>query len=371
MSRLFNRVLRALVEPLMRALIVWEYLVAHARYLVTPRDALPDLAGMRAPGPRVVAIVALHQVGGLCANCEAMLQTLARSGIALIVINNGALDAPAAARVRALAALYHERRPGLGRDFASYQLGVRVVDALIEAGRADPPRVLFVNDSVLVIPDRYAAFLPRFLAEGAPVVGVTETDERNYHIASWLFSVSRELWQQPFFRRYWARLRPIHCRRHTIRAGELRLSACLTYHRVPIALMYPASLFINALKGLPPEAIEETLQYLPYGFLQGDPAVLAAESFRDVRWRVLSGQRGINQAAFWQLVGLLHSDFPFVKKDIYYRGVFSLAQMRLFFDAFNAEPGPDKRYITDRVMAVRDPRTFGPVDKLRFLAGLE
>lgn len=236
---------------------------------------------------------------------------------------------------------------------------------------ADPPRIVFANDSVLIIPDRYRAFLPRFLAETSPVVGVTETDEKNYHISSWLFSVSRELWQQPFFRRYWRKLRPIHCRRHTIRAGELRLSACLTYHRVPFALMYPASVFMAALQKLPATAIEETLQYLPYGFLKGDPAVLAAESFRDVRWRVLSAQRGTNQTAFWQLVGLLHADFPFVKKDIYYRGVFSLAQMRLFFDAFDAVPGPDKHYIRDRVMAVRDPRTFGPVEKLRFLAGLE
>lgn len=371
MGYVINRFVRALVDPLMRLLILWEYLVAYARYALAPREPLPELGAVPALHGRIVAIVALHQVGTLCRNCDAMLQALADEDVALIVINNGALGEAAAARVRGLAVLYHERRPGLGRDFASYQLGVRIVDALIAAGRADPPRIVFANDSVLIIPDRYRAFLPRFLAETAPVVGVTETDEKSYHISSWLFAVSRELWQQPFLRRYWQKLRPIHCRRHTIRAGELKLSACLTYHRVPFALMYPASVFMAALQKLPAAAIEETLQYLPYGFLQGDPAVLAAESFRDVRWRVLSAQRGINQTAFWQLVGLLHADFPFVKKDIYYRGVFSLAQMRLFFDAFDAVPGPDKRYIRDRVMAVRDPRTFGPVEKLRFLAGLE
>jgi hypothetical protein len=371
MGYVVNRFIRALVDPLMRLLILWEYVIAYGRYALTPRERLPDLAPLPELREKTIAIVALHQVGTLCRNCEAMLQALADEGLALLVINNGALGEAALTRIRTLATLYHERRPGLGRDFASYRLGVRIVDALTAGRRADPPRIVFANDSVLIIPDRYRAFLPRFLAETSPVVGVTETDEKNYHISSWLFSVSRELWQQPFFRRYWRKLRPIHCRRHTIRAGELRLSACLTYHRVPFALMYPASVFMAALQKLPATAIEETLQYLPYGFLKGDPAVLAAESFRDVRWRVLSAQRGTNQTAFWQLVGLLHADFPFVKKDIYYRGVFSLAQMRLFFDAFDAVPDPDKHYIRDRVMAVRDPRTFGPVEKLRFLAGLE
>lgn len=371
MNQLADRLLRALLDPVMRLVIAVEYAYAYVRYWLSRAERLPDLAQIGDAQAPVLAIIALHQVGSLCRNCSFMLEALAKQGIGLLVINNGTLSGHDAGRLRSLALFYHERKPGLGRDFASYKLGVRIVDALVAAGRADPLRIVFANDSVLVLPERYEAFLPRFLAQDAPVVGVTETNERSYHIASWLFSVSRELWQRPFFRKYWSRLRPIHCRRHTIRAGELKLSACLTYHRVQFALMYPASVFMKALTALPAESVEETLQYLPYGFLMNDPGVLAAEKFKDVRWRVLAAQQRINQMAFWQLVGLLHADFPFVKKDIYYRRVFSLTQMRLFFDAFKTLPGSEQAYITERVMAVRDPRTFGPIEKLRFMAGLE
>lgn len=371
LPRPFRRFGLLLLAPMMVIIVGYYYAIAYLRYWLTPREPLPQSAGTVTASHSHMAIVALHQVGVLCRNCEQMLTELAARGVGLIVINNGALRESEARRIQGFALMYHERKPGLGRDFASYKLGVRIIQHMIERGAADPKRIIFANDSVLVLRARYRAFLERFLAEAAPVVGVTETTERNYHISSWLFSVSRDVWEQPFFKRYWARLRPIHCRPHTIRAGELRFSAMLTYNKVPISLMYPASVFIKALAQLPQTNIEETLQYLPYGFLRAEPGVLAAEKFKDVRWTLLAAQHGINQTAFWQLAGLLHVDFPFVKKDVYYRGVFSLTQMRLFFDAFNGLPEADKQYIMDKVMAVRDPHTFRPLEKLRYLAGLE
>jgi hypothetical protein len=360
----------------------YDLLKAKLQYLVAPPEPVADIlpkANAERLSRRTVAIVALIQQGKVCSNLLYMLDRMVEQGMAVIVLNNGRLAAAEAQALAQRVALYHERQPGLGRDFASFKLGVNLIQELEARGGAPFERYLFANDSVLVVPGSFDRFLQRHLLSARPWVGVTDSSASVYHVSSWFFSVSREVWTHLEFGKYWRGYRPLNSRTHAIKAGELGLSSALRRARFPADVEYPPSRFIEPLRSMGWQQLVECVQLLPSHFhrehlqrlLANGRGPADAEAYRAlVVAQAFLDQEGTNVTAYWQLLSVLEMDFPFVKKDIYYRGVFSIAQMQLFADRF-VNGDEHRRYIVDRLLAVPDPAALSGVARLRWQFGLE
>jgi hypothetical protein len=353
----------------------WQYLLAPAE------RAEPLLAAVRTEALQqpLVAVVAMRQQGRLCPNLSFMLEQLQQHGIALVVLNNARLDATEAAALRGRCALYHERVPGHGRDFASFKLGIELLQALEAQGQPGFRRYLFVNDSVLVVPGAFERFVERHVASTRPWLGVTDSTETAYHVSSWFFSIAPEVWRDRAWRMYWSQYRPLNARSHAIKAGELRLSSALREGRWPADVEYPPARFIERLRGRPWPDLLDALQLLPQHYarehlrrlLDDNRGPRDAEQLGPVLLaQTLNEQESTNITAYWQLLAVLEFDFPFIKRDIYYRAVFSLAQLRLFADRFVGND-EQRRYIVDRVLGVPDPAALTGLARLRWQHGLD
>lgn len=380
MSGLINsRVFIGFVHFAKPVLMLADALAARLKFRATPQDD-PEVVVDTIPATEAlsenIAIVATFQNGALDSNFENMLETLASKGVGLFVINNGKLSDSAAKRIKSFANLYHERMPGTGRDFASYKLGVRVLQCLIGRGVADPKRVIFANDSVLIEPVRYASFLDRVLSDPANWVGATESSERHYHVSSWFFAVSRRLWDSEAFQNYWATYETLHSRRHAIIKGEVGLSTALVAAGESPHVYYSAAHFLLTFKMLSAADLSNLAELVAWPFL--NRVLSQFEVGNDGRQGagvrlfgdLLQLQERTNQTAFWQLIALAKTDFPFIKKDIRFRRVFTVTQLRLAADLLRSA-NPYLSSLLERIVATRDPTTLGPIAAARYLSGLD
>jgi hypothetical protein len=361
-----------------RLFFALDYLTAWFLYLIDQKDQTAKVAAKVDHSLlklKPVVILAIFQNGKLCPNFMQMVDAWKQTGVGLLIINNGRLPESEAIKLRDGAALYHERPSGHGRDFASYKLGVQIIRALEASQDLQTDRVIFANDSVLVVPGRFEEFLSDFLANKGEWVGVTETTEGRYHVSSWLFSVSRSAWNHPKFIKYWRRYRPLHSRRHNIKKGELAISTTLTKQKFAPHILKSAAPYIDSMWRTPWSELVEHATLLALPFLQKYSSQMGQEKGKDLQrasyiWRVLLDQDGTNQTAFWQLYACVHGDFPFVKKDIYFRRVYSISQIRLFAQYF-VKGDPQRQYIVDRVVGVQDPKTLSRYRRIRYDLGLD
>jgi len=364
---IFNRIFYAL-----------DYLTAWFIYLFDPKDKAPEVAkqaNLSLWGGKPVVILAIFQNGKICPNFQRMVNAWKQCDVTLFIINNGRLPLSESSKLGEGAALYHERPSGHGRDFASYKLGVQVIREIEAKQGSKAERVIFANDSVLVIPGTFEGFLSDFLANQGDWVGVTETTEGRYHVSSWLFSVSQTVWSHPKFIRYWKRYRPLHSRRHNIKKGELAISSTLTKQNFAPQILKSAAPYIDSMWRTPWVELVEHSTLLALPFLQKYSTKMGQEKGKDLQkaghiWRVMMDQDGTNQTAFWQLYGCLYGDFPLLKKDIYFRRVYSIGQIRLFAQHF-VKGDPDRQYIINRIVGVRDPATLNSYQRIRYNLGLD
>jgi hypothetical protein len=174
-----------------------------------------------------------------------------------------------------------------------------------------------MNDSVLYLPGVEAVFAA--LAE-APEdwAGATASAQHRFHISSWCFQLSTAVINGPTFRHWAARFRFVANRAYLIRAGEMRLSRMLL------------------TAGFQPRVLFDDRFWLSLcSRIDGSGNVLAAILPRNLVELYPKGRdnarflRLANQTHLFTFPGIAFGVFPFVKKDLYYRRVFSLEHVEL------------------------------------------
>ena len=316
----------------------------------------------------VVAIVALYQNGVLCPNAESMLEILKEKGVALFVINNGKLSLEEQKKL-SFVDFYYER-PNWGMDFGAYKLGTRIIRAMEAQHKINPKKYVFLNDSVLILSARYAAFMERFLSDSADWVGVTENHDGPHHVSSWLFSVSKEIWKQPKFSAFWDEYQPLAARHYTIVKGELGLSGLLKRMGYNASVHFPSSLFIGEVAKLTSEEFNNALSLVQQKFLASSASNFSSQR-TDWIEKYLKNERSLNQTHFWQLFALWKTDFPFVKKDLWSRNKFTREQFELLLQLVPKDIHEEVACIVERLLAMRQTRTLPWKEKVRVKTGLK
>lgn len=358
-----------------------EKAIAKLRYQIGPKELPQQILTTEhysTLASDTVAIVAIYQRNAICANLRYILGALREHGIDTLVINNGALSTTEKEAAEILTTIYHERNPGLGRDFASYKLGVQIIKYAEKCNSEfKPNRFLFLNDSVFAIPDRYNSVLQKAIITTSPWLGVTESTEKSHHVSSWFFSISREVWTDPRFQSYWEKYLPLHSRHHAIHKGEIGFSSMMLQAGFYPEVIFNASSLMNLLKDLSWEDLLTSIRLLPtnhcVGYLTFIKDVCGNLSDHDrkslVLAKVMLDQENTNQAAFWQLLACMHFNFPFIKKDLYARRVFTRLQLASAAEALRNKQ-PEISEIIGMVLKAPDHRSLKGLQRRLFELGL-
>jgi lipopolysaccharide biosynthesis protein len=111
-------------------------------------------------------------------------------------------------------------RENTGRDFGSWQWGLREIPALTAADT-----LLLANDSVFGPLFDLGEVFAAMQAEGADVWGITDSLETRWHLQSYFLCLSRPAHQSPAFRRIFGQdFSSFDGRQRIIRLGEIQLS---------------------------------------------------------------------------------------------------------------------------------------------------
>jgi hypothetical protein len=244
------------------------------------------------------------------------IEALRQSRFNLVVVSNGNLAAAEVSSLLESCCLLVERN-NIGRDFGAYKDGIAI------ANRRFGPmeRLVLANDSVFYLPPG----LDKLIADldgNEDFIGVSETHEHHYHVASFLMSFGPAVTGSPAFREFWDNYHPIGTRRWAIFNGEGALTKALMRAGFKPRVLFRAEdleAFLRdrgpddakqVLPLLPPEARREATADLNRGLTAAD-AVVAAVMKRN--------QMHTGGFLFRQHLGL-----PLIKRDIFYRDVYPL-----------------------------------------------
>lgn len=281
----------------------------HADQHGTPTDQLPAYI-QREVGPlagRDVCLLAIYAPDGkVSAATGRYIECLHAAGfttIACLAVND--IAAPVDMTNLNAAKGVFVRKNG-GMDFAMWAAVLRCHPDAWNA-----TRLVFTNDSVLVLPDLFPAFATDLRAVETPVVGLTEGLKPQHHFQSYFFMLQGEALRHPRIQEFWSSVRVIEDKWELIKTYEVKLLE-IFYERfqLPVTVLYS---FDRLFPGGDVEVLRRhnlSLSCWEYLIRIGMPFV-KAELIRvnplDMaieHWRVLAAENGANVADIEAHIGV-------------------------------------------------------------------
>jgi hypothetical protein len=261
-----------------------------------------------------------------------IIDAVGRSPFNLVIVSNGRLGPTFADQLLRQSRLLIERN-NIGRDFGGYKDGINIV-----LRRFNVDRLVIANDSVFYLADGLDALLAD-LDQSHDFIGVSEVYLHHYHVASFMMSFGRRVIASQPFRLFWQRYLPLVTRRWAIFRGEGPLTAALLRAGFRPHVLYPAARLREPLSH---EANVAPLLPLDLRAWLAGKGESGPTTLFDKVTTLLKWLRGVKQppAALPTVVidevmrrnqmhaaGLMFRKFfnvPIVKRDLYFRGVYSL-----------------------------------------------
>lgn len=327
------------------------------------------------------AVLVMHTNSPLASFTETVINAINKSSFNLVVVANGSITPLLRSQLLDACHILIERK-NLGRDFGAYKDAISVI---INQER-EIQRLVLMNDSMFYF-HRGLDKLIADLDSPQEFIGLTEVFEHHYHVQSFLLSFGFHAIHHYKFKKFWKRYRPISTRRWAIHKGEVALSRCMTRAGFRPQILFQAAQLIPHLRTRPVREILESVRLLPSycrlglyrefdKFIGSDGLTISdfeaiSQGVRPIgpgnrpaglsgissqldtmdRWSFeIFGNKLVNLIAkrnqvhvggflFMRYLGL-----PTIKRDIFYRGVYSLEEVYRILSDFN-EP------LRDEVMA--------------------
>ena len=303
-------VYQKLVNILQR-ITVWHDVLA----MRCANTAIPDISILRQPSSAVsverAAVFAIY-AGTLDANHQRTMRALSQAGYCVILINNQAFDDVTGVPPEAAFIIENHN---VGRDIGAYIRALRVIRA--HGGLTSQARVLFLNDSVIYLPGAQASFATMATAQ-EDWIGIASDDQGSFHLSSWCFQLSAAVVNSAAFHRWAAQLAPLTNRVYLIRAGEIRLSRILFAAGLQPRVLFDRSFWLSLCDRI--RASDNVVA----GILPRNLMELYPKGRDNNRFLSLA-----NQTHLFTFPGIAFGVFPFLKKDLYHRRVFSLEHIEL------------------------------------------
>jgi hypothetical protein len=170
-----------------------------------------------------VAIMAMYAEDASAPFVKNLLRALNGQDFFILIISTKRLSTRMSAEVLPLCHHLIERLP-VGRDFGSYQMGLRWIETRPSLKSRDT--VALVNDS-LFYPQCIAATLKEVLARDESWLALFENYQYHYHAQSFFQIFRPDVFKSRAFTKFWRSYRPHSSRRHSINHGEVGFSRTL------------------------------------------------------------------------------------------------------------------------------------------------
>lgn len=303
---LFHRLLRRLLHLTREAwaatvISLAMQLARLERHRRTIRSLSP---GAQPLGPRVALFCHWDRRGRIAEHVRCYLEALRAEGLAVVFVSNaGWLANEDAHWIASVSAAVIVRR-NLGYDFAAWR------DALEACGlpNGDTTQLVLVNDSV------YGPFFPltdlfrRIDAEDVPVLGLTDSWQRRYHLQSFFLACGPAAFRNLAWHQFWSDVLPSRSKQSVVARYEIGLTQALLRGGVACRALFPYEMLLDTVRNR--VVADANGEQMP-----ADPLVGLA---RDAERRILlaaARRVALNPTAdFWQV--LMERGFPFLKREL-------------------------------------------------------
>lgn len=285
-------------------------------------------------------------------NLLAFLDCLQNAGYNVMLINNGSLIGELTGKFLPYCHSVIERPRG-GRDFGGYKWGSKALCDL-KRRNGQVTQVIYCNDSIFVRPSTLALLLSRLRQMSDDYIGITDTFDQSYHVQSWFFVASGALFHRPEFQQFWRSYVPLSYRRHCIKNGEVGISRYLSKHGIHPNPLYTQTMILDLIfEGTLAQAVDRLLLGLSPGDYRELTAAMQQIAFAQspdgtagsfLRRDILEQIGMSNTMNTANLILIRYTAFPFLKKDLVYRGDYLFSQIQ---DAIAEWVGEDAAYLTE------------------------
>ncbi len=249
---------------------------------------------------KFIAIIASYPIKGCVSkNLMDTIQVLNDYGVQVVFVSTIPLSSESLKGLKDVCAVIIEQK-NFGRDFGSYKTGFEYLKSM-EFFHLE--RVIFMNDSCLVIPDNFKKTIGQVLKNNTDFIGMTENYKSYYHVSAFFFVVSEKVFQSKHFQQYWETYKRMSDRIYAIHAGEIRLTQSLASEGV-----YPHVLFSST------NILQRTL-----------------EIRKNVDIKKLINTLSVkNNTHFFAFFLVEEMGFPFIKKDLVKRDIIPPVELDFF-----------------------------------------
>jgi hypothetical protein len=360
--RLLSRIALFPVEHVIRAIFATYYVLIY--YLIELPNAMLRTGSRTESGislpTELWCIFAISQQRRISNNLIAFLVCLKKFGYNVILVNNGACSDEL---VKAFLPHCHTViiKPHGGRDFGGYKWGTTFLRSINEQIR----QVIYCNDSIFIRPSAFETLLMRIGQMNEDYIGITDTFATTYHVQSWFFVISERTFQSTEFQRFWQKYIPLSYRLHSIKNGEVGICQHLLKCGIYPYPLYSQGMILDMIfDGTFTDAFDRLLTFFgpeEYGGLINNVDKIITSDFRDERaicsflkHDVMEAMGRSNTMNATNLILLNETAFPFLKKDLVYRGRYLCTQIE---NAIGRWIGNDAEHISEILGYIRSRGT--------------
>ena len=200
------------------------------------KDIVSETAGFsQYPEDRKrVAIVAIYPSDAAFFSIINLLVAFRNSGFWTLVVSTKKIDEPQRSLLLKHCNHCIERYP-VGRDFGSYQVGLRWLDA--NAMLPNAGYLALANDSMFYT-SSFSNQLHEFLSADKQWYALFENFEIHYHVGGFFHVFRKDVFTSQSFQNFWANYKPYSSRKHAIHCGEGGLTKALTAGGFHASVLY-------------------------------------------------------------------------------------------------------------------------------------
>lgn len=221
-------------------------------------------------------------------------------------------------------------RDNTGFDIGGYQDATRFIRDNFSVGR-----LLYINDSVYFFEEGLSDMFGRMADSHSAVCTAFENWEFHYHVQSFCFSISREIFDSKSFIRFWNEYLPVNSRLWAINHGEIGLTQSIVKTVNSFEVIYSPSSIRSMLRDITIPRLIALNKYIPCDLrvTSIDPQSIKSVAEDDFINR-------LSQRSQIHIGGFLYRGFlrsPLIKRDLVYRMQYTIYEVESLLETVGHE----------------------------------
>ncbi|WP_430227297.1 hypothetical protein [Paraburkholderia tropica] len=328
--------IKKLIVPLLR-LVTIRYQLLKWRLFPKKARSITELNAFDLAKHRFILIYASFQQYPN-ANAKALLSVFRKKGAYIVFVTNH--PNPKKGEVSDEVVDVFIDNNSHGRDIGQFRTATLYIQG--KYGEDVTPKIIYANDSIFFLDRGDSSFVDQLLDERSDFVGTFENSGHSaqgepWFISSWLFSVSKGLFNSQEFRRYFLDYRSIDNKLYAVRAGEQGLSRIALKYSERVKAIYSNEYLLKLLATCVADSGAQYASGLLSENIRGDfEARFRALPTDDELVRFVS--RNLYQhspAHVFAIFLLCETNYQFVKKDMFWSGAVQYDQLMKFTEVLS------------------------------------